>query len=220
MDPITGSLLLASAGSAAYSAFGPKPKMDYGYLDNIYARRMSQISDFQSQLNGARSRYLASLGNMYSQSYGRFSQNAEAGFANRGLSVSGGAFASALAKKTADYQAELEPMAYNAEREDLTRVDNAYGNAASLYGQGMQGRAGAEFDAGRGDSQALGRFVGSLASYGLAGGFSSGGGAKTTQAGTNQFWGGEYAPRSYNAPQAGYGGRLGLARNYGATPWG
>lgn len=217
MDPITGSLLAISAGSAAYSAFGPKPRVNYGYLDDIYSKRMGQIGDFQAQLNAARQRYLTSLGNMYNQSFNRFSQNAEAGFANRGLAVNGGAFASALAKKTADYQAQLEPMAYNAEREDLTRVDDAYGQAANMYAGGRQGGAGMEFQAGREDSQALGRFVGNLTSYGMSGGF---GGGKKTQPGTNSFWGGEYAPRSYNAPQAGYGGKLGLERNYGyGTPW-
>lgn len=94
------------------------------YDENWFNQRADQISKFEISLNQARTRYLASLGNMYNQAYTRFSGNVEAGFASRGLAVNGGAFASALAKKTADYTAELTPTAYSAEREDLNNIAN------------------------------------------------------------------------------------------------
>lgn len=172
MDPITGTALAVTTGASLYGAFGPKKGINYGYLDNLYSQRKGQIADFQSQLQAARTRYLSSLNNMYAQSYGRFSQNAEAGFANRGLAVNGGAFASALAKKSADYQAQLEPLAYQAEREDINAVDNAYGQAANMYAGGRAGGAGMEYQANRADSGAFGGLMSNLTMFGLRGGFS------------------------------------------------
>lgn len=101
--------------------------IDYGMLQG----RRAEIDKFETNLNAARGRYLQSLGNMYNTAYARFAGNAEAGFANRGLAVNGGAFASTLARETASNQANLEPLAYSAEREDLGAVDAARGNVFS-----------------------------------------------------------------------------------------
>ena len=175
MDPYTGSLLALSAGASAYSAFGPKQGPDYGSLDAIYSRRRQEIGDFAAQLTGARQKYLTSLGSMYDKAYTRFSGNAEAGFASRGLSVQGGAFASALAKESARYESELAPLAFQAEREDLYKIDDAYASAAGMNASGRSGGPGMSFLAQREDSQSLGRFTGDLAAYGLRGGFTEDG---------------------------------------------
>ena len=173
MSLFTGGLLALSAGSAAYSAFGPRSSPNFGNLDALYSLRRKEIGAFADQLTAARQKYLTSLGNMYDKAYARFSGNAEAGFASRGLAVNGGAFASALARKTADYQAELEPLAFQAEREDLARIDSAYAGAAGMNATGRAEQGIEAFRAGRSDSAALGRFVGDLTSYGLSDGFSS-----------------------------------------------
>jgi hypothetical protein len=94
------------------------------YSRELINRRRSEIDNFAGQLSQARSKYLNSLQSMYNNAYARFSGNAEAGFANRGLAVNGGAFASALARETSRYQSELEPLAFQAEREDLNTVES------------------------------------------------------------------------------------------------
>lgn len=184
MDPITGSLLAANTAAGLYGAFGKKSGPNYGDADALYSKRLGEIGDFKNTLDMARSKYLASLGNMYNDAYSRFSGNAEAGFANRGLAVNGGAFASALAKKTAEYQSELTPLAYNAEREDARYVDSAYAGAASMNASMRSGGPIAQYNAGREDSAALGRLSGNLLNYGLQGGFT---GDKTSSTSMNSF---------------------------------
>lgn len=124
-------VLMAGAGLAYQIYSDSKRKGTQGIDQGAIDRRRSEIDKFETNLNQARSRYLQSLGNMYNTSYARFASNAEAGFANRGLAVNGGAFASTLARETASNQANLEPLAYNAEREDIGTVDSARANLFS-----------------------------------------------------------------------------------------
>ncbi len=196
---------IGGVGGAVYGGLQKKKGIDYSYLDNLYAQRKARIGDFQSQLNAARRRYLTSVGSMYDQSYGRFSQNAEAGFAGRGLAVNGGSFASALAKKTADYQAQLEPMAYNAEREDLASVNNAYDAADNMYAAGRSGGPMTEYTANREDSSSFGRALGNFTQ--LASTWKKSGGS-------NSFWSGENgtAPSGNMKYTSSGSGRVGRGR--------
>lgn len=141
MEPVSAALAAGSLGLGAYSAFGRKSGPDYSAVYDRFNARQLQISQFAAGLAQARARYLTSLGNMYNDAFARFSGNAEAGFANRGLAVSGGAFASALARETGRYQAELTPLAYQAEREDLASVDNAYGANSGAFMNALMGQA-------------------------------------------------------------------------------
>ena len=203
MDPISTGLLAASTGASLYGMFGPKQGPNYAGIDALYARRRQEIGDFAAQLTGARQKYLTSLGSMYDKAFARFSGNAEAGFAARGLQVGGGAFASALAKETSRYQSELEPLAYNAEREDLRTIDDRYAAAAGMNAEGRKEGAKMEFLAGREDSEAIGRLLGTLTSYSLATkGFGYGG----TGGGTESW---NIGSGSLSGPRTGtrYGGK-------------
>lgn len=132
--------VVMSGAALAYQMYSDSKNKSMGGIDyGMLRERRSEIDKFEVSLNQARSRYLSSLGNMYNTAYARFAGNAEAGFANRGLAVSGGAFASALAMETASNQASLEPLAYSAEREDLGSVDAARSSAFnSAFGAANQ----------------------------------------------------------------------------------
>lgn len=142
---------------------GKKPWYDPA----VFAARRAEIGRFGESLASARAKYVGSLKTMYDHAYSRFTNNAEAGFAARGLQVGGGAFASALAKQTADYQAQLEPQVYQAERQDLGTLDNAYGNLFNADVAARSGSGNAEYTADRSDRQALGNFAGQLAMRGF-----------------------------------------------------
>lgn len=135
---------------------------DYSPVTAQFAARNAQIGEFSRNLASARAKYLSSLNNMYNTAYARFSGNAEAGFANRGMSVSGGAFASALARKSAEFQSQLEPTVYQAESNDLKSVDNAYGANSAGYMSAISGGPALKYGADRQDSRDMGGFVGKL----------------------------------------------------------
>lgn len=172
MDPISGSLLAASVGMSAYGMFGPKSKPDYSGVTNQYNQRQSQIGEFAKSLASSRAKYLTSLNRMYNNAYARFSGNAEAGFANRGLAVNGGAFASALARKTAEYSDAGATAEAGMEREDLRSVDGAYGANSNGYMSAISGGPAMQFGADRQDSAALGGFLSKLTDVSMeTGGF-------------------------------------------------
>ncbi len=162
MDPITGSLMVAGLGMQAYSAFGPKKGPDYSGVSDQFRARQGQISAFAQNLAASRAKYMTSLKGMYDNAYSRFSGNAEAGFANRGLAVNGGAFASALAKKSADYQFEGDLQAVNMEREDLNSVDKAYGGNYGTYMSAISGGPSLQYQGDRAD---MGGFASTLGRY-------------------------------------------------------
>jgi hypothetical protein len=130
------------------------------YSRQLLEGRKAQIADFASQLSLARQKYLSSLNSMYDKAYARFTGNAEASLAGRGLSVRGGAFASTLAKETSRYQSELEPLAFQAEREDLGTIDSAYANLFNTHFGADSSERLARYDRAGKNSQAIGQFAG------------------------------------------------------------
>lgn len=158
-----GAMIGASMGGMVGGMFDKDSGPDYTNVTNQFNARNAQIAGFAKQLAGARAKYLSSLNNMYNSAYARFSGNAEAGFASRGMSVSGGAFASTLAKQTAQYQSELEPLAFQAEREDLSRVDSAYGANSGSYMGAISGGPGMQYQAENQNMRDIGGFAGQLA---------------------------------------------------------
>lgn len=177
------------------------------YDRNLINQRRGEIDDFARQLATARAKYVTSLGNMYQNSFNRFSQDAEARFANRGLAVNGGAFAAALARETSRYQSELEPLAFNAERDDLTRVESM---RDSLFGNLFKadvGERGAKYKANQDMWQGLGNFAGTAA---LMYAFPPAGAAKMAMdsQGGRGGWGGQNQYASLGNRR--YGNRLSL----------
>lgn len=160
----------ALGGLAAYGIgqlLGPDGGPDYSNVTDQYNKRNSQISEFAQNLASARTKYLSSLNNMYNTAYARFSGNAEAGFAARGLQVNGGAFASTLAKQTALYQSQLEPQVYQAEASDLKSVDSAYGANSNSYLSAISGGPMAQYNGARQDAASAGGFANSLINAGF-----------------------------------------------------
>lgn len=165
MDPVTLSLLTASAGTGAASIL-KKPKQ-YGFskgdLEYQLAVRDNQISEFASQLAAARAKYNAQLPQFQQFTMGKFAPQLEAAYAAKGFQASGGAFASRLAEKAAELQAQGMLDQYNMEREDLRAVDSARGGARSaILGQGIS----APDDS---TGQALGSLSSALFSAGIGG---------------------------------------------------
>ncbi len=182
------------------------------YDENWFAARKAQIGTFEQNLAAARGRYLTSLGNMYNQAYSRFSGNAEAGFAARGLQVNGGAFASALANKTADYQAQLEPLAFQAEREDLGNVQNMYAGLFNSQTAAKMGQSNLGFQTGVENDRAMGGFGTSL----LFAGMNNKAAANPSQTrGYNNYNGG---PGGFDPGWQGPSARTGTVRN-GQVIW-
>lgn len=157
-----GAALGALGGGFLGGMKSSSPGIDWGMVKD----RRAEIESFAGSLATARAKYLTSLGNMYNQAYSRFSANVEPGFATRGLQVNGGAFASALAKQTADYQSQMESQAYGMERQDLNTVEAMRQNTfASIFGQSGQMSLGG-FQEDRADERSLGGFAGQLAMMG------------------------------------------------------
>lgn len=168
-------LMAAGLGLSAYGMFGKRKtgaqyKPDYSRVDSQYAARQSQIASFAQNLASSRARYMTSLNNLYNDAYTRFSGNAEAGFASRGLSVSGGAFASTLAKEAGRMSFEGANIGAGMEREDIRSIDGAYGANSNAYmgslGQLASGGLNASVAAAsedRQDIRSMGSFAGSLA---------------------------------------------------------
>lgn len=158
-----GAALGGAAGGTVGSLFGKKgqPWYDEGW----FAERSAQINTFEQKLAASRAKYLTSLKGMYDRAFTRFTQNAEPGFANRGLSVDSGAFATALARQTADYESQLAPVESEWERQDLGTVEGMRGN---LFGQKVAAKSGASnlaWGADREAGQSAGKFAASLGDY-------------------------------------------------------
>lgn len=174
------------------------------YSRELIDKRRAEINDFASQLTGARQKYLTSLGNMYDKAYTRFSGNAEVGFASRGLAVNGGAFASALAKESARYQSELEPTAFQAEREDLNAAEGYRNSLFSSVFNADANERGAKFENSNANSRSIGGFAAQLglmgAGYALGGPVGAGVASKVGSqwVGGNGSFGNSYKPRTLN----------------------
>ena len=151
----------ALAGGIAGGAMGfMKKKSGSLYDRDLLARRAREIDSFSMSLAAARQKYLTSLGTMYNDAYSRFVPDAEAAFAARGFSPVGGAFQSALGKEAARYQSELTPAMFEAEREDLTNVENLRGSLFGAEFGADMGERQARYTSGREDSRALGQLGG------------------------------------------------------------
>jgi len=96
---------------------------------------------------------------MYTSAYARFSGGAEAGFASRGMSVSGGAFASTLARETGRMSFEGANIESGMEREDIRSVDSAYGSNSGAYMSGLAGGVLGEFAGGRANAAGFGSLL-------------------------------------------------------------
>lgn len=168
MDPITTSLIAGGASAGIGALLGPKGPQGYskGDIDYIVAQRSRQIDSFRNELAQARARLAARIPQLQTEAFNRFTPDLEAKLAARGLHVSGGAFASGAGKKGAELQAELEKMLYGAEREDITNVNNAYGQLTSAQLGG--GFSNLEKPQGSPWATALGQFGGLATSAGLA----------------------------------------------------
>ena len=160
---IQEALGAATLGMGAYSMFGPKQGPDYSNVTERFNARNTQISEFAKKLAASRAKYMTSLNNMYNDAYSRFAGNAEAGFASRGMSVSGGAFASTLARETGRMSFEGANLEAGMEREDLRSEDAAYGGNSGAYMSAISGGPGMSFNADREDMRSIGSFAGKLA---------------------------------------------------------
>lgn len=130
--PVTAS---KKAFDFADNLFGSNPAgggVPKGTIDQSqYNSRSADIDKFEKQLSEARGNYESSLRNMYSTAFNQYMPNIEAQYAGHGMQVSGGGFASALAKVSAMNTAQMLPQVYDAQRQDLNTVQ---GYRNSLFG--------------------------------------------------------------------------------------
>lgn len=142
--------------------FGGGSGVSTAGMQQSYERRLADINSFAGQLDAARAQYLTSVGNMYTQAFSQYMPQAEANFAGRGLQVNGGAYASALGRETAGYQAQLTPLAYQQQLQDLNNVQNLKGQAWNQMFQGMNQANMFNANMRAENSRAIGGFLGNL----------------------------------------------------------
>lgn len=222
---ISGAAAGAQVGGGPGAAVGGVLGATLGYLGAggakgpqydpaWFSNRESEINDYSNSLDMARSSYLASLGNMYNDAYSRFSQNAAPQFAAAGNQINSGAFAQSLAYKSAEYSANLAPVAYNAQREDLNNVNKARGDAFTAMLKARTGGADLGFDADQKNSAAMGGlFTNSLLAYGRSKAGNNGGYPSGQAPMYNPATGGWGTAPSGSAAMNNYG--LGLSWNGG-----
>jgi hypothetical protein len=184
----------ASVGLGVAGMMRKQPNYGYskGDLDYIAAQRAGQIDAFAKQLSEARARYATQLNQFGNNTFNRFTPQAESSFAGRGLSVTGGAFQSALARKAAEIQDNEMLNLFNVEHGDIKSVDDARGNlAGAQLGRGPSGPSPDPIAQGLGQ---LSGGLGSLAidSYrqgGWGSGWPFGGGTATPRPNTAMNYG-------------------------------
>lgn len=118
---IAASVAAPMIGGMAQGLFG---RRDFGssYDQRLINQRQSEISNFANQLAQARQGYKQTLSNMYANSFKNYMPMAEAKFAGRGMQVSGGAYAAALARESANNEANMATQLSQAEREDANTI--------------------------------------------------------------------------------------------------
>lgn len=121
LGAIAASIAAPMIGGMAQGLFG---KRNFGstYDRDMMARRQAEINGFAAQMTAARGNYKNTLSKMYETSYANFMPMAEAKFAGRGMQVSGGAYAAALAKESANNEANMAVQLSQAEREDAQTI--------------------------------------------------------------------------------------------------
>ena len=138
-DPLTAGVTIAASVLPSLLSKKSGSMFNQEAIDVYTSRRLASIDSFSQALSASRAKYLANLNNLQNLTMQRFAPNLEAQYAGRGLNVGGGAFASALAKKSAELQAQGLLDASTLERADLTSVgqmrDSAY---AGQVGQSVQ----------------------------------------------------------------------------------
>lgn len=135
---------LAAATAASTTAgllSGNKKSEGYskGDLEYLAAQRAREIDSFSRQLAQARARYAARIPQLQKEAFNRFTPELEANLAGRGLQVSGGAFASAAARRGTELQADLETQLYGQEREDIGAVESMRSALANAQFGGQYG---------------------------------------------------------------------------------
>lgn len=111
---------------AGLGFLGKKKKavaFDRSRIDALKRQRDIDIGSFSAQLAGARHRLEAQRQQLVNRTMSTFSPDLEASYGARNLSVTGGAFQSALAKKAADLQAQLGVSNAESERADYDAVE-------------------------------------------------------------------------------------------------
>lgn len=120
---IAGAIAAPLVGGMAQGLFG-KSNFGSSYDQNLINQRQAEINGFAAQMAKARGEYKTTLSNMYAKSFQNYMPMAEAKFAGRGLQVSGGAYAAALAKESANNEANMAVQLSQAEREDAATIAN------------------------------------------------------------------------------------------------
>lgn len=89
------------------------------------ALRQKDIENFSASLTQARQGFLARNNALQMSAFKRFAPELEAQFASRGLSVTGGAYQSELAKQSAQLQSEQDAALSEQERQDILAQEQA-----------------------------------------------------------------------------------------------
>lgn len=124
---------LYNVGKAA-GFFGGGQGPDFGNIQDVINQRQSQIDDFSNRLDAARNNVLSNYKNLQTNTMNKFMPLYEARLAGRGLSASGGAFASGVANEATNLESHYNDLNTSMTESNLNSVENA---RASLFAPQM-----------------------------------------------------------------------------------
>ncbi len=161
----------AAIGGVAGGVFGYMGSDEEGYSLpwDQYNARLAQISDYSSKLEGATNQYATAVSNMYNTAFTQYLPKAEAAFAGRGLQIDSGAFASELAKTSADLTSRGLVDVAKQRIGNVSSVESQYGNAWDAMFGASVGSNKAGFDNANANMAGLGQAAVGIGKLGLMG---------------------------------------------------
>jgi hypothetical protein len=119
-----GSVGMGTAGALLTKSLSKKRSLQLTreQFNDTIKRRALEIDAFRNDLRTNRESFAGKLRLLQNRVFNRFASQTESQFAGRGLSISGGSFASALGKRGTDIQFQEDVNQFDRERQDLTAV--------------------------------------------------------------------------------------------------
>lgn len=179
-ETIGGFAAGGGAGAIIGGMMGGSSGPNFQPIKDAITLRQHQIDEFSNQLESARNNVLANYQNLQKHTMARFSGAFEASLAGRGLSPTGGAFASGVGQKAGELESQYDTLNTNMTEKNLYDVENM---RSQLFGSQMglaEGETMIPYQAGQAKNAFMMNLLGSGAKMAMGAALGPGGAAASS----------------------------------------
>lgn len=156
-----GALIGGVAGALTGGFMGGPKKPDWSGVEGDIDQRQGQINDFAVRLDAARNNVLTNYKNLQTNTMNKFMPLYEARLAGRGLSASGGAFASGVANEATNLESHYNDLNTGLTESNLNTINQMNSDLWNAKNQISFGKMGVNYQQGQSLAASQGSMFGS-----------------------------------------------------------